>query len=191
MIAQSRVEGQQKETRMKRKEEKAILVTGGCRSGKSRFAQKWAEERGESRLFLATARVTDEEMAERIRRHQKARRKCWETVEEPLLVDGVLRKYGLNRDVILVDCVTIWLSNLLLEGVSDEDILKRVQMVSKTLHSISCSTALVTNEVGWGIVPEHPLGRRFRDLAGFANQILAESVDRVVLMVAGLPMKVK
>lgn len=172
---------------MKREVAETILVTGGCRSGKSRFAQKWAEERGSNRLFLATARVTDEEMAERIRRHQKARGRGWETIEEPLLVDSVLREHGSRTDVILVDCITIWLSNLLMEGLSDERILERAHSLSQTLRQFSCSMAFVTNEVGWGVVPDNPLGRRFRDLAGSANQFLAESVDRVVLMVAGLP----
>jgi adenosylcobinamide kinase/adenosylcobinamide-phosphate guanylyltransferase len=168
-----------------------LLVTGGCRSGKSRYAQKWAEERASERLFLATARVTDEEMAERIRKHQEMRGKGWITVEEPTGVARAIRKHGASVQVILIDCVTIWLSNLLLEGLSDPEILERVEALKAVLNRSSASVAMVTNEVGWGIVPDHPLGRRFRDLAGTVNQRLAAVADKVVLMAAGLPITLK
>jgi adenosylcobinamide kinase/adenosylcobinamide-phosphate guanylyltransferase len=176
-------------TRGSKKE--VLLVTGGCRSGKSRYAQEWAENRASKRLFLATARVTDEEMAARIRRHQEVRGEGWITVEEPIGVAHAIREYGGSVQVILMDCVTIWLSNLLLEGLSDHKILERVGELQMSLAQTSASVAMVTNEVGWGIVPDHPLGRRFRDLAGMVNQKLAHAADRVILMAAGLPLNLK
>jgi adenosylcobinamide kinase/adenosylcobinamide-phosphate guanylyltransferase len=172
-------------------EKQVLLVTGGCRSGKSRYAQEWAEGRASKRLFLATASVTDEEMAERIRRHQEMRGEGWITVEEPIGVARAIREHGASDQVILMDCVTIWLSNLLLEGLSDREILEQVGGLVMTLAQAICSVAMVTNEVGWGIVPDHPLGRRFRDLAGMVNQKLADAADRVVLMAAGLPLTLK
>jgi adenosyl cobinamide kinase/adenosyl cobinamide phosphate guanylyltransferase len=168
-----------------------ILVTGGCRSGKSRHAQQWAERRSLRRMFLATARVTDEEMAERIRRHQEVRGEGWTTVEEPLLVPEAVLEHGRGAPVILIDCITLWVSNLLMEGLSDKEILRRVNDLIQILARRECSLAMVTNEVGWGVVPENHLGRRFRDLAGFINQHLAASADRVVLMAAGLPLVLK
>jgi adenosylcobinamide kinase/adenosylcobinamide-phosphate guanylyltransferase len=172
-------------------EKEVLLVTGGCRSGKSRYAQEWAEGRASKRLFLATARVTDEEMAERIRRHQEVRGEGWITVEEPIGVAAAIREHGAAVQVILMDCVTIWLSNLLLEGLPDREILEQVGELQMTLARTICSVAMVTNEVGWGIVPDHPLGRRFRDLAGMVNQKLGHEADRVVLMAAGLPLILK
>lgn len=176
---------------IRQKEREIILITGGCRSGKSRFGQRWAEERASKRLFLATARASDDEMVERIRRHQAARGKGWVTVEEPQMVNRVIQEHGSTVEVILLDCVTIWVSNLLMKGLSDEEILDQVKGVKETLSQVPCSVATVTNEVGWGIVPDHPLGRRFRDLAGSVNQLLAQPADRGVLMVAGILMVVK
>ena len=168
-----------------------LLVTGGCRSGKSRFAEEWAETRAVKRLFLATAQILDNEMAERVRRHQAIREKGWITVEEPLEVTKVILEQGSDVEVILLDCVTLWINNLLMEEFADQEIEDKVRELVAGLAQVSCSVGLVTNEVGWGIVPEHPLGRRFRDLAGATNRILAKTVDRVVLMVAGIPIIIK
>jgi adenosylcobinamide kinase/adenosylcobinamide-phosphate guanylyltransferase len=104
---------------------------------------------------------------------------------------AVIRQRGACASVLVLDCVTLWVSNLLLAGLSDGEILGRVGELEAALDEASCSVALVTNEVGWGVVPDHPLGRRFRDLAGSVNQRLAQVSDEVVLMVAGLPMRVK
>ncbi len=176
---------------MTRKGKELLLVTGGCRSGKSRFAQRWAEARAASRLFLATAQAVDEEMAERIRRHKRGRGMGWSTVEEPMEVSRAIREHGHGVGVMLMDCATIWVSNLLVAGLSDEEVLAKAASLREVLQETPCSAAIVTNEVGWGIVPDHPLGRRFRDLAGSVNQILAEAADRLVLMVAGVPVTVK
>jgi|Deesub1362A_J573_1020465.scaffolds.fasta_scaffold00066_112 adenosylcobinamide kinase/adenosylcobinamide-phosphate guanylyltransferase len=168
-----------------------LLVTGACRSGKSKWARRWAEDKGVFRVFVATAVAGDEEMEARIRAHKKERGAGWRTVEEPLRVPEAVEREGPHADVVVVDCLTLWLSNLLLEGMEDSEILGRVSRLAEVLQGISASAAVVTNEVGWGIVPENPLGRRFRDLAGGANQIMARTAHRVVLMVAGIPVPIK
>lgn len=167
------------------------MVTGGCRSGKSRYAQLWAEGRGARRLFLATAQVTDDEMAERIARHRAQRGEGWITVEEPIEVHQAIREQGAQVEVILLDCITVWVSNLLMKNFRDENIMSRVNDIVTVIGQLPCSVALVTNEVGWGVVPSYPLGRRFRDLAGSVNQRLAEAADALVLMVAGEPLRIK
>jgi adenosylcobinamide kinase/adenosylcobinamide-phosphate guanylyltransferase len=174
-----------------RRRTETLLVTGGCRSGKSRYAQRWAEARGVDRLFLATSHAIDNEMAERIRRHRSRRGRGWDTVESPEQVVEILRDRMAKSDVVLVDCITIWVSNLMLAGLTDSAILQRVDELVDTLPRLRCSVGMVTNEVGWGVVPDHPLGRRFRDLAGTVNQRLAAAVDRVVLLVAGISLTVK
>ncbi len=172
-------------------EKEILLVTGGCRSGKSSYAQRWAEKRSSSRLFLATAQALDQEMADRIRRHKEERGSGWACVEEPLEVVRVVEERGARAGVILIDCVTIWLSNLMLAGLPDSEILSRAGALATAGKEALCSLALVTNEVGWGIVPENDMARRFRDLAGSTNSLLARSADRVVLMVSGIPLSLK
>jgi adenosylcobinamide kinase/adenosylcobinamide-phosphate guanylyltransferase len=176
---------------LSKKGRQTLLVTGSCQSGKSRYAQQWAEGLGSYRLFLATAKVTDDEMAERIARHRAQRREGWITIEEPLEVHRVFEQRGAEVEVILLDCITVWLSNLLLEDLSNGDITSRVNEMVGVIRQVPCSVALVTNEVGWGVVPPYPLGRRFRDLVGAVNQRLAEMANTVVLMVAGVPLRIK
>lgn len=168
-----------------------LLITGASRSGKSFFAQEWVEGFPAPRVYLATAQALDEEMADRIRRHQEARGQGWVTLEEPLDVAQAMRVGGDGAAVILLDCVTLWLNNLLMAGFSDDIVLDRTEALMDALASVPCPVAVVTNEVGWGIVPDNVLGRRFRDLAGTINQRLARVADRVVLMVAGIPVRVK
>ncbi|MEW6439906.1 MAG: bifunctional adenosylcobinamide kinase/adenosylcobinamide-phosphate guanylyltransferase [bacterium] len=168
-----------------------LLVTGACRSGKSRFAQGWAEARSPRRLFLATAVAGDQEMAERIRRHREGRGPGWETVEEPRDVAHALRARGREFGVVLMDCATLWATNLLLDGLACEEILARTVELAEVLGEVPCSVALVTNEVGWGIVPANDLARRFRDVAGAMNQALAQAADQVVLLVCGIPLTLK
>jgi adenosylcobinamide kinase/adenosylcobinamide-phosphate guanylyltransferase len=168
-----------------------LLVTGASRSGKSLFAQEWVEGFPAPRLYLATAQALDEEMAERIRRHQEGRGPGWVTLEEPLDVARGIRRAGEGAAAILLDCVTLWLSNLILADFPDAVILERTDALMDALSSAPCPVAVVTNEVGWGIVPDNPLGRRFRDLAGTINQRLGRVAHRVVLMVAGIPVPLK
>ena len=177
-------------------ETKVLLVTGGCRSGKSSYAQAWAEDCASNRLFVATAvppedAPEDEEMLERIRRHKEARGPSWSLVEEPVDLKRVLSENGSDAGVILIDCITVWVSNLMLSGLSDEAAIEKAEALVEAFEKVSCPVVMVTNEVGWGVVPETPLGRRFRDLAGSVNQVLAAGADRVVLMVSGFPLQVK
>ncbi|MEG6504317.1 bifunctional adenosylcobinamide kinase/adenosylcobinamide-phosphate guanylyltransferase [Nitratidesulfovibrio sp. 1201_IL3209] len=177
-----------------------ILFTGGCRSGKSGLAQRWVESLGPSRVYIATGAARDAEMAERVRRHQAARGAGWRTVEEPLDVCAALRGcmgQGAGQSVtarpngVLLDCVTLWLTNRMLADHDDAAILRGVKDLAALLRASTVPVAVVTNEVGWGVVPETPLGRRFRDLSGEANQLLASACTGVVLAVSGLPLAVK
>ncbi len=174
--------------------DKVALITGGARSGKSRHAIKLAQSRyrGGRAFFIATAQPLDEEMAERIRRHRASRPDCFETVEEPLEVSAKLERLGAIADVTVIDCLTLWLSNLLLFAkASDEAVVREATKLAEALRSAPCFTVVVSSEVGSGIVPENPLARRFRDLLGEVNQRIAAASDRVILMVAGYPVQVK
>lgn len=169
-----------------------MLVLGGCRSGKSRHALALAEKRAGSRnSFIATCVARDAEMNERVRRHQSERGDRWRTVEAPLDLPGALAGEAETADVIIVDCLTLWMNNLIMEEPGDEAIFARVERLAAALEKAGCPVFLVSNEVGTGIVPENRLARRFRDLAGFANQRMAAFADRVVWMVAGIPVPVK
>lgn len=169
-----------------------MLVLGGCRSGKSSHALALAENRAGSRnCFIATCVAHDAEMNERVRRHQVERGDRWRTVEAPLDLPEALAGEAGTADVIIVDCLTLWMNNLIMEEHGDEEIFARVERLAAALEKAGCPVFLVSNEVGTGIVPENRLARRFRDLAGFANQRMAACADRVVWMVAGIPVAVK
>ena len=164
------------------------LVLGGARSGKSQFAEKLAHGSGLTRIYLATATAGDDEMRERIAHHRNQRGDEWRTVEEPLaLTDTLARESSVER-VVLVDCLTLWLSNLMHAG---RDPAQETQKLADWLRATSHPVLLVSNEVGLGIVPDNALARRFRDLAGILHQRLAEKADRVVFVAAGLPMNLK
>jgi adenosylcobinamide kinase/adenosylcobinamide-phosphate guanylyltransferase len=167
------------------------LVLGGVRSGKSRYAQQLAER--ESRvIFVATAEASDDEMHRKIERHRRDRPAEWITVEEPLELVQVLAEKALDCDVMVVDCLTVFAANLLeIEGDDQSAIEQRVEALCVALQSASCSVVLVSNEVGSGVVPAYPMGRRYRDLLGEINQSVARIADDVVLMVAGLPLALK
>jgi adenosylcobinamide kinase/adenosylcobinamide-phosphate guanylyltransferase len=167
-----------------------ILVTGGARSGKSKYGELRAKELGGRLLYVATAEANDEEMAQRIAGHKRRRGSDWAAVEEPLELSAALLAQRGRTDCALVDCVTLWLSNLLLHRDA-EFAEKKVEQLVETLPRLDFHVVLVGNEVGWGIVPDNPLARQFRDLAGWANQRIAVTADEVVLTVAGVPMTVK
>ena len=167
-----------------------VLVGGGARSGKSRFALEYSERHGGSLGFLATGEARDEEMRARIERHQQERGSGWMTVEEPLDLAGALAREASRFDLLLVDCLTLWLSNVLLHP--ERDALKELHGLAECLKNWrGPSLVLITNEVGLGIVPENPLAREFRDLAGELNQAVARAADEVYWMVFGVPMTVK
>ncbi len=169
-----------------------ILVTGGCRSGKSGFALKKADELNpQKKIFIATCRPLDNEMEERVSRHQKERDGKWQTIEEPLLLEEAIRENSTPETLILVDCITLWLTNLLMENDDLNFLEQQAISLAKVLKQVKGEIILVTNEVGAGIVPENRLARVFRDAAGFANQRIAESVDSVIWAVSGIPVKIK
>jgi adenosylcobinamide kinase / adenosylcobinamide-phosphate guanylyltransferase len=167
------------------------LVLGGVRSGKSRYAQQLAEQ-SRHVVFVATAKITDEEMRAKIQRHKDERPAEWLTVEEPLELPLVLGQYDVECEVIVVDCLTIFAANLLeAEDGKDDAVERRIAGLCEALQNVRCSVVLVSNEVGSGVVPPYPLGRRYRDLLGEINQRIARVADDVVLMVAGLPLALK
>ena len=167
------------------------LVLGGVRSGKSRYAQQLAAQ-SRRVVFVATAQITDDEMRAKIQLHKEDRPAEWLTVEEPLELPKALAQHDLECDTIVVDCLTIFAANLLeTEGEDDHAIELRVQALCEALQTVQCAVVLVSNEVGSGVVPPYPLGRRYRDLLGEINQRVARIADDVVLMVAGLPLALK
>ncbi len=164
------------------------LVLGGARSGKSAYAERLVEEAGGTCVYLATATAGDREMGERIARHQARRGRHWITVEEPLdLAQALAAAAGPGR-AVLVDCLTLWLSNLLVAG---RDIARERERLMQVLPGLDGALVLVSNEVGLGIVPENALARRFRDEAGWLHQAIAAHASSVVFMAAGLPMTLK
>ncbi|WNG37163.1 bifunctional adenosylcobinamide kinase/adenosylcobinamide-phosphate guanylyltransferase [Archangium violaceum] len=166
-----------------------ILVGGGVRCGKSRFALELAQAIGPRRTFVATSEPFDDEMRERARRHREERTGRFETVEEPRRLCEVLEAD--TADVAVVDCVTLWLSNLLLRGDEPDAILAEVDRLVGVLQRRRSATILVTNEVGMGLVPESPLGRTFRDVSGGAHQRLSAAADEVYFGALGLLLRLK
>ena len=171
-------------------EKELVLVLGGARSGKSSWALRYTEKRYHSPLFLATAEVLDDEMEQRVTLHKASRGPGWKLVEEPLDIANVLEKSRGDVDAVLIDCLTIWLSNVLLKMGEDAVVSQQDRLIS-ALSRRKQAVIVVANEVGMGIVPEHALGRQFRDFAGVLNQKTAAIADRVVLLTAGLPMFLK
>ena len=174
----------------------SILVTGGARSGKSRFAQAWGEARPAPRIYVATAgrHDSDPEMQERIARHRAERERLWaETAETPLNpVTALQAAAQAGNQVAMMDCVTLWLNNLGHQHDWNEQvILTAVDGLAAFLAAPPLDIAVVTNEVGDGIVPDNALARRFRDLQGWANQRLAAAAHNVVLVVCGIPLEIK
>lgn len=175
---------------------KTIFITGGARSGKSRFAEQLAIEFGTPLCYLATAQSLDSEMSERIKMHQQRRGNIWQTIEEPLHLTQTLACCDSNYSAVMVDCLTLWLTNLLLlyEDLgeqAEERIMDDVHRLAATLRGMTTPVILVSNEVGMGIVPEHRLGRVFRDIAGQTNQIMAAAAGEAWLVASGIPLKLK
>lgn len=167
-----------------------LLILGGARSGKSHLAQDIAARRWFHPVYLATAEILDDEMAARVRLHRRARARRWRCVEEPLEIAKIIRRGVPGADGILVDCLTIWLSNVLLKEGRGAFRRRRDELV-KALRQARQDVILVANEVGMGVVPEYELGRTFRDLAGWLNQAVAAEADTVVFVTAGLPLVMK
>lgn len=174
----------------------SALFTGACRSGKSRLAQEWAERRHPRRVYIATAAIRDVEMAARVALHQQSRGEGWQTVEVPPQPDPAALLHALgdlpsDTGSVLLDCTTLWLAGLMEQGLDDDALLACVDALAARIPGLPFHLAIVHNETGWGLVPEHPLGRRFRDLSGLAGQRLARACDGVTLAVCGLPLTIK
>ena len=168
-----------------------VLVTGGARSGKSRFAEQRLGELapGGPWRYVATAEALDDEMRARIAHHRARRGERWRTVEAPRALADAVRAPA--EAAVLVDCITLWLSNGMLDGAADDALLVAAGEVAAAARESGVPVVFVTNEVGGGIVPEHALARRFRDVAGWVNQRLAAACDEVFLVAAGLPLRLR
>ena len=164
-----------------------ILVTGGARSGKSSFAEKRTKQLGSSLMYIATSEIIDSEMEKRVAEHQAWRGSEWQNLHAPLKLTEALSETD-GKGPCLVDCLTIWLNNLIFHN---EDTIVATKELIKVLEQRSDPVVLVTNEVGSGIVPENALARRFRDEAGRMNQIISEVADEVYLSVSGIPLQIK
>lgn len=174
-----------------------VLVTGGSRSGKSTYAQQLAEGLSGRRAFVATCPPIDEELRVRIQRHQEARRGAdWQTIEEPIDLIGAVKK-GREYEVLLIDCLTLWINNLMYEAEQQGQQIEEAEIERSCTDLLeACSehpgtVILVTNEVGMGIVPDNPLSRRYRDLVGRCNQVVGAAADAVILLVSGIPLTLK
>ncbi|MGA2762579.1 MAG: bifunctional adenosylcobinamide kinase/adenosylcobinamide-phosphate guanylyltransferase [Spirochaetia bacterium] len=170
-----------------------ILVTGGSRSGKSGFALDLGQRSQAPRVFLATAQAQDEEMRQRIEAHRRSRPAGWRVVEEPRDLAGALRAALETACTVIVDCVTLWISNLIVEDeqFGEPQAAERAEELAKIAIGTPSRVIVVTNEVGSGVVPDNPLARRFRDCAGRANQVLARKAHAVHFMVSGIALALK
>ena len=181
---------------------KSILITGGTRSGKSHFAQEFALKSGKSVLFVATAEASDEEMRRRIEEHRRTRPVDWSTLEVTAHVGNEISQKVGTAQVVIVDCITLLVSNILGQhtdqtgepidvSLVEKEVITEITALLECLNRIDASFIMVTNEVGMGLVPANRMGRLYRDLLGKANQLLAQQADEVYLMVAGLPVMIK
>ena len=168
-----------------------ILITGGARSGKSRLAEELAQRLGGPLGYVASGEAKDAEMRERINRHRERRGPAWQTIEEPIDVAKAVRENDDRFNGILVDCITLWLANLLGRYPDPQKVLSEVAMFIAMFPALKTPLFLVSNEVGMGIVPDNALARTFRDLAGETNELLAKAADEVYVMFSGLPLKLK
>lgn len=171
---------------------KSVFIIGGASSGKSALALRMAGGQEGRKFFMATAQAGDQEMAHRIKRHQAERGSDWTTVEEPVALEEALLKYDGPSSVLLVDCLTLWLSNLMANMNLDPAAVQiRCEALAGLLPGMKGSVFLVANEVGMGLVPENALARAFREQAGHLNQMTARACEQVILVAAGLPVALK
>lgn len=170
-------------------EGRIVFVTGGARSGKSGFALSEALKITGKKAFLATAEATDKEMEDRIKRHKRDRGSGWKIFEEPIHIARLVKEIDGQYPAIVVDCLTLWLANVMMSGLDAEKETDRLMAVLKAMKK--SKVFLVSNEVGMGIVPENELARRFRDMAGRLNQRVTAIADEVYITLSGIPMKIK
>jgi adenosylcobinamide kinase/adenosylcobinamide-phosphate guanylyltransferase len=169
-----------------------VLIIGGCRSGKSRRALNIAlSMAGDQKIFIATCIPQDDEMQLRVASHRKERGQAWQTVEAPLRLPEAILQNAQSGSIVLVDCLTLWINNLMMEDESIQYSDDRIAQLLEAVKTAEGPVVLVSNEVGTGIVPENKLARAYRDLMGSVNQAVAGAVDRVEMMVAGIPAVIK
>lgn len=167
---------------------KITFITGGARSGKSSFAQKRAEQLSDKPVYLATARIWDEDFAQRVKRHQNDRDERWQTVEE----EKELSKHDLSGRVVMLDCITLWLTNYFHDcNYQIDEALEAAKAEWARFTEQDAELLVVSNELGMGVHPEHEVARKFADLQGWMNQHIARDADEVYLLVSGIPMKIK
>lgn len=167
-----------------------LLVTGGVKSGKSDFALRVADAQAGEKIFVATAQALDDEMKQRIEQHKKERPAEWHTVEEPQNLAAVFEGYGSPDCVMIVDCLTLWTANLM-ESASDAEFEAKADELASAVAAFGGTAILVTNETGLGIIPENKVARAFGRRLGTLNRKMAQACDKVILLVAGLPMNIK
>jgi len=170
---------------------KLYFITGGARSGKSSFAEKLALDMTGKRAYIATAQALDDEMSARIEKHRIKRGNSWDTYEEPLAVAELLRKLTNRYQIVLLDCLTLWLSNVMAHTDGDGGVTSCSDELVKAAKDFGGVCIVVSNEVGLGIVPDNPLARKYRDFAGILNQKVAQAADEVYFTAAGIPLKIK
>ena len=166
---------------------RTTLVLGGARSGKSKYAESLIEAEGGG-VYIATAQAWDSEMTDRIAKHRKRRGELWETLEQPTDLVGALTSKTCKGRAVLVDCLTLWITNLMVGG---EDVERELAMLGAIIPTLDARVVFVSNEVGLGIVPENAMARQFRDFAGTAHQQIAALANRVIFVAAGIPMTMK
>lgn len=171
--------------------EKLTFILGGARSGKSSYAVELAKRLNKDVTFIATASRKDKEMQERIKKHRLSRPSHWKVIEEGRNISAVLSKLNNKDEVILIDCLGLFVSNLMMDNLDDKKIEEKIKELIEIIKGRALSAILVSNEVGSGIVPDNALARRFRDLLGLSNQLLAKSADKVVLVQSGIPITIK
>lgn len=168
-----------------------IFLVGGARSGKSAYALELGSRMQGRKAFIATAEALDEEMRERIALHQETRPKEWETIEEPVALSEALKRIDGICDAAIVDCLTLWLSNMIGRGMDGGHIKAEIELFTETLKAVSYNAIVVSNEVGQGIVPENKVARVFRDMSGLMNRRVACVAGEVYLVTCGIPLKIK
>ncbi|MBC7243412.1 MAG: bifunctional adenosylcobinamide kinase/adenosylcobinamide-phosphate guanylyltransferase [Anaerolineae bacterium] len=174
---------------------RVVLLLGGARAGKSQLAEKLARQWGRRVLYVATAQPGDEEMRQRAEMHRARRPAHWRTLEEPLNVADAVAPHLPSVDTVLLDCMTLWASNILLAeenaARAEERLMGEIERLVERCRQGNVTLLVVSNEVGQGVVPAYPLGRQFRDVLGRANQLLARSADAVLYCIAGIPIELK
>jgi len=170
---------------------KIIFITGAVRSGKSSLALKLAKVSCKQVVFLATCKPQDAEMKKRVCKHKQLRPQTWKTIEEDINIPDVIQKFKTPKKLIILDCLTLWVSNLLCTGCKEKEVLKRIDDLLRAIKKTKATLIIVSNEVGWGIVPDNEMARIFRDIMGIAHQKMAKISDEAYLVISGMTLKMK